>query len=87
MIDYTFDDEASAAYLRLRDCVIQRTVEISDQVNLDLDSTGTVVGVELLGISTDRRFTVSSHEIASMRRFGVPSEAMSLIESGLATKP
>lgn len=51
---FTWDDEAQAGYLRLRDIrpgEISRTliVDADESVLLDLDQDGRVLGVEILG--------------------------------------
>jgi uncharacterized protein YuzE len=43
-----YDLDADAAYLRLTAKPVYRTVEVSDDVLADLDSSGGVVGIELL---------------------------------------
>lgn len=43
-----FDPEVRAWYLTLSDLSVTRTVHISDQVAVDIDGEGGVVGVEFL---------------------------------------
>ena len=47
-MELTVDREAQAAYLRLTDHPVARTVQVSPDVLVDLDSGGEAVGVELL---------------------------------------
>ena len=51
MSDLAFkrDTQADAAYARLFDAKIARTVPAGPSVNFDVDWTGRVVGVEVLG--------------------------------------
>jgi uncharacterized protein YuzE len=47
----THDLQADAMYLQLREAEIEKTVEVSSRVFVDLDSTGDPVGIELLFVS------------------------------------
>ena len=47
----TYDPEADALYLKLGTSRIAETEEVAPNVMLDLDETGNVVGVEVLGVS------------------------------------
>lgn len=48
-MNISYDEKAQAAYLSLRDeGTVARTVEIAGGVNIDKDSEGAVIGVELL---------------------------------------
>lgn len=44
----TYDPEADATYIRLSDAAIVNTDTLSDLLAVDLDATGTPVGLELL---------------------------------------
>jgi uncharacterized protein YuzE len=45
-----FDEKADAVYVRLDDSSIVESEEVQPGVILDFDSSGQVVGVELLGV-------------------------------------
>ena len=47
----TYDPEADALYLKVSTAEIAETLEVAPNVMLDLDPSGHVVGVEMLGIS------------------------------------
>lgn len=48
-MNISYDEKAQAAYLSLRDeGTVARTVEVTGGVNIDKDSEGAVIGVELL---------------------------------------
>jgi len=47
----SFDRKADASYIKLSNKKISKTVPVSDYCNVDLDSEGKVVGIELLFIS------------------------------------
>jgi uncharacterized protein YuzE len=46
----TFDEEAGALYLLVRDVPVARTVASEPAVNVDLDDAGGLVGVEVLDV-------------------------------------
>jgi uncharacterized protein YuzE len=46
-----WDEESDALFVRVRDGRIALTVEGNDGRNLDMDESGKVVGVEILGVS------------------------------------
>lgn len=51
MAIYTYDEEADALYILLvaeSEAVIQRTVELSDRLHVDVDADGHPVGIEIL---------------------------------------
>jgi excisionase family DNA binding protein len=47
----TFDRKADASYIKLSSKKIKKTIAVSDYCNVDIDSEGGVVGIELLFIS------------------------------------
>jgi uncharacterized protein YuzE len=52
VVSVKVDRDAGAAYLRLSTNSIARTLEFSDDIYVDLDAMGVVVGVELLDLMT-----------------------------------
>jgi len=48
-----YDKEVDALYLRLQETYVARTVEIEEGLNLDLDESGKLIGLEVLD-ATDR---------------------------------
>ena len=52
VVSVKLDRDAGAAYLRLSTNSIARTVECSEDIYVDLDAMGVVVGVELLDLMT-----------------------------------
>jgi uncharacterized protein YuzE len=48
-LEWERDPEAEAAYARLRDAPVARTVCAGPDVNFDVDSLGRPVGIEVLG--------------------------------------
>lgn len=47
----TYDKIASAAYMTLRKGKVTKTVEMSENVIIDLDKKGNLVGIEMLNAS------------------------------------
>ena len=46
-----YDPQADAIYIRLKDSEIATTREVEDNLIIDLDSAGKMVGIELLFVS------------------------------------
>ena len=46
-----YDQQADAIYLRLRDADIGTTREVEDNLIIDLDGDGKMIGIELLFVS------------------------------------
>lgn len=70
----TYDTVADAAYIRLSDDEVARTVESKDDVMVDLDMHHVVVGIEILGMHTalpfsdlSSRFHVHSDVVDQLR--------------------
>ncbi|MGI9000033.1 MAG: DUF2283 domain-containing protein [Pseudonocardia sp.] len=51
MIKVEVDTVIGAAYIQLSDTAVSRTEEYSEDINVDLDAHGMVVGIELLDTS------------------------------------
>lgn len=45
---WTFDESVDAAYLLMVDRPVARTIPVADNVNLDFDDEGVLLGVEIL---------------------------------------
>ena len=45
---WTFDESVDAAYLLMVDRPVTRTIPVADNVNLDFDDEGVLLGVEIL---------------------------------------
>jgi uncharacterized protein YuzE len=46
-----YDLNVGALYIRLSDRAVSRTVELDDNTNIDLDSAGSVIGIEVISIN------------------------------------
>ena len=44
----TVDPKSDAAYLRIRDREVDKTIELNDEIKVDYDKDGNVVGLEIL---------------------------------------
>ncbi|MBT2484258.1 MULTISPECIES: DUF2283 domain-containing protein [unclassified Microbacterium] len=56
-VEFRYDPEVDAAYIPLADGVIDRTVDLEEMplklpVLVDLDSSGRIVGIEILHVSS-----------------------------------
>jgi uncharacterized protein YuzE len=60
ILEVTYDPQAKASYIALSDERVVKTVEYADFVNLDLDSKGRLVGIELLWVRP-RKVTIQIH--------------------------
>ena len=43
-----YDKEVDALYIRLQEKYVNRTVEIEEGINIDLDKKGKLIGIEIL---------------------------------------
>jgi len=62
-IEVRIDDELDVAYIRLSKAKVHRTVEMTDEVNVDLDEFRVVVGVEVLSLDATIPFTRMHEEL------------------------
>ena len=53
MSKVTIDTLAQAAYLRVEDGEVSKTISISPATNFDFDSSGTLLGIEVLNLNLD----------------------------------
>lgn len=74
-ISIKIDVQADAAYIKLLDAQVHSTVSLTDDVNIDLDAHGRVIGLEVLTLEADIPFTdlienyhVTSDVIESLRQ-------------------
>ncbi len=74
-ITLNVDTNVGAAYIQLSDEPIVETVEVTPSVQVDVDATGTVVGVELLNLAADLPVEV----LNSTFRFPAPVDAQLLL--------
>jgi uncharacterized protein YuzE len=48
----TYDKTADAMYIRVKNGKIHKTLEVSDAINVDVDTRGRALGVEILYVSS-----------------------------------
>ena len=53
------DPQIDAAYLRIREEAVADSEEVAPGIVLDFDAKGEVVGIELLGLSSEQRLLTS----------------------------
>ncbi|AZU04327.1 hypothetical protein X907_1796 [Glycocaulis alkaliphilus] len=51
MMNWRYDHEADAAYLRLTDAKVVESDEVADDIVIDLDADNKIVGIEVLHAS------------------------------------
>ncbi|OBK91491.1 DUF2283 domain-containing protein [Mycolicibacter sinensis] len=76
-ITLSIDTEVDAAYIKVSDHSVAKTIEISDDVQIDIDSTGTLVGVELLDLAAE----IPADEIAARCQLPFPEIMMALVDA------
>ncbi|MGH3540892.1 MAG: DUF2283 domain-containing protein [Pseudonocardiaceae bacterium] len=82
VVSVEIDQEADAAYVQLSTGQVARTVGFNDDVNIDLDEHGVVVGIELLDLGS----SVPLDDIA--RHYHIRTEALRvLLESLVRGRP
>ncbi|MBI3615428.1 MAG: DUF2283 domain-containing protein [Candidatus Omnitrophica bacterium] len=59
-MEIAYDIQAKAAYIKLSDDRVAKTIEYADFINLDLDDKGQLVGIELLWVRP-RQVAVQIH--------------------------
>ncbi|PZS39150.1 MAG: hypothetical protein DLM62_09840 [Pseudonocardiales bacterium] len=69
VVSVKLDRDAGAAYLRLSTNSVARTVEFNEDIYVDLDAMGVVVGVELLDLMT----AIPMDALASKHRIHIDS--------------
>lgn len=52
-LNIVFEDDMSIGYIKIADGQVARTIKLSENLNLDLDSTGKVLGLELLSLPAE----------------------------------
>jgi len=59
-VNISYDPQADALYIRLRDATVDDTIEAGQYVFVDIDSDGVPVGVELLFVGRTLRTSDNS---------------------------
>jgi uncharacterized protein YuzE len=71
---FEYDKEVDALYIRIEEVKITRTEELAEGVNLDFDSQGRLVGIEILNAlerySPSDIFTISTESLALTEQKG-----------------
>ena len=76
-VSVKIDTEAGAAYLRLGRGLVARTVEFDEDIYVDLDQFGVVVGIELLDLDT----SLPLDELGS--RFHIDASALDVLTKAI----
>ena len=64
-----YDKEVDALYVRLQEKYVDRTVEIEEGLNIDLDENGKLIGLEILD-ATERYFLADIFNISTLLTTG-----------------
>ena len=63
------DNESDCAYIYLKEIVegeVKQTISLNDSINIDLDSDGKTIGIEILDASKNLPSSVKSSEIVNV---------------------
>ncbi len=82
MVTLRVDMNVRAAYIQFTDEPIVETVELTPSVLVDIDETGTLVGVELLSLSA----AIPMDVIERTYRFAAPEHEQILMQFRLSTR-
>ena len=71
-MEIEYDSEIDALYIRMQEKYVDRTVEIAEGLNLDLDENGKLIGLEVLD-ATERYsladvFNISTNNLILKKR-------------------
>ncbi|MET7287579.1 DUF2283 domain-containing protein [Streptomyces sp. NPDC005573] len=81
MIQVEIDPAAALAYVELGNGEVARTVQFTDEVMIDLDPYGMVLGIELLSLSADLDADLRAR-LAS--EYHVPSQVLDVLPAALS---
>ncbi len=73
-MDIKYDKVADAVYFSVNRVKIAKTLEMNDRLNVDMDATGNIVGIEILEASNQKKLIENLHENVSS---GIPIEIVS----------
>jgi len=69
---FEYDRDVDALYIRIEEVAVARTQELAEGVNLDFDSQGRLIGIEILNALERYRpsdiFTISTESLALTER-------------------
>lgn len=71
MITRTLDSEADAMYVRVADAPVDRTVEVSASVYVDLAADDEAVGIEVLGVNAGAPLAQRVDIASALERFNL----------------
>jgi uncharacterized protein YuzE len=63
-----YDREVDALYVRLQEKYVERTIEIQEGINIDLDKDGKLIGIEILD-ATERYSLADIFNISTQNLF------------------
>jgi uncharacterized protein YuzE len=51
--DIQIDSDSNTAYIAITNNEVERTISLGEDINIDLDETGAIVGIELLYLNAE----------------------------------
>jgi uncharacterized protein YuzE len=51
--DIQIDSDSNTAYIAITNNEVERTISLGEDINIDLDETGLIVGIELLYLNAE----------------------------------
>ena len=85
MVKQSFDTTVGAMYLQVDEGPVERTIEVSPRVFVDVAEDGRPVGLEVLGLSQSQPLIDSEGIASALDRFDFPIEARLVL--GAAVSP
>jgi uncharacterized protein YuzE len=52
-VDVQIDSDSNTAYIAIADKEVERTISLGEEIDIDLDETGLIVGIELLYLNAE----------------------------------
>jgi uncharacterized protein YuzE len=85
-MQFRFDEDANALYIALHEGKVARTIEITDMVYVDIDASGTPLGVEFVSADEFVPFLrrLQSTKASAEWTVGVPAEVRELFSATAA---
>ena len=73
-MDIKYDQVADAVYLSVHRAKVAKTLEMNDRLNVDVDASGNIIGIEILEASNQAKLV---ENLQSSVASGVPVEIVS----------
>lgn len=87
MLRQTFDTVANTMYLQVSDRAVERTIEVTSDVYVDLAADGSPVGVEVLGLVRGGRLYAPESVASVLTEYRFPEQARAVMEAARPAEP